>query len=273
MAIKVRLICKNRGDGSVWEFTSTLPLTIGRSNEYSNVVLIDKLLSRQHARFELVQDNLTVRDLNSSNGTSVNGERVQEATLKKGDIITIGSYDISWEYIDPESLNATVFQSIPPANTLAHKTPKPAPQAAAIVPAQKVVEEATAYNREHGHENDGFLSTEYGFMPVEPPLLQLPASHRVWDDMIAELPDLFRMLTLRRAFDSLPMLDVSPDALPDKYLMRASTILGVFAHSYQYVETDPPPALPDNIMKPWVEVSRRLDKPIPYLSYIDLFLY
>src|SRR5260221_12887705 len=110
-------------------------------------------------------------------------------------------------------------------------------------------------------------------MPAEPPLLQLPASHHVWDDMIAELPDLFRTLTLRRAFDSLPMLDVSPDALPDKYLLRASTILGVFAHSYQYVETDPPPALPDNIMKPWVEVSRRLDKPVPYLSYIDLFLY
>src|SRR5262249_39325532 len=153
---------------------------------------IDKLMSRQHTRLELVQDDLTVRDLNSSNGTFINGERVEQAMLKKGDIITVGSYDISWEYLHPESVNATVFQAMPPDHTVVRKTPEPEPQSEAITPAQKVVEAATAYNREHGHENDGFLSTEYGFMPVEPPLLELPSSHRVWDDMIDELPDLFR---------------------------------------------------------------------------------
>ncbi|MEP7286453.1 MAG: FHA domain-containing protein [Chloroflexota bacterium] len=282
VSVQIRLRCKNLEDGSVSEFIGTPPMTIGRSNEFSDVVILDKGISRQHARLELVQNNLIVHDLNSSNGTYVNGELVQSTTLKKGDIITIAFYEIAWTYIHPESSNATIVQAVPSGLKLARKIPEPlsqpepivpAPQPAVIVPARKVIEEATAYNREHGHENEGFLSTEYGFLPVEPPLLQLPESHHLWDDMIAELPDLFRTLTLRRAFNNLPLLDVTPDALPDKYLMRASTILGVFAHSYQYVETDPPPALPDNIMKPWLEVSRRLGKPIPYLSYIDLFLY
>jgi hypothetical protein len=140
------------------------------------------------------------------------------------------------------------------------------------VPARKVVEAAEAHNRRVGHELDGFLSVAHGFLPADAPLTALPMSHRAWDDMAARLPDLFRRLALRRAFDQMPVLDARPEALPDRYPLRASTRLGVFAHGYQYMAIDPPTALPDALLRPWQTVSRRLGKTVPAVSYIDLFL-
>ncbi len=47
-------------------------------------------VSRQHC--EIVEENgsFTLRDLGSSNGTFVNGQRAQEATLSPGDVLTVG---------------------------------------------------------------------------------------------------------------------------------------------------------------------------------------
>ena len=135
------------------------------------------------------------------------------------------------------------------------------------------MEAAQAHNRQVGHELDGFLSIEHGFLPAAPPLLEFPESHRAWDDMIDRLPELFRRLLLRRAFDAMPVLDARAEALPDQYLLRASTLLGVFAHAYQYLAIDPPAALPDSLLRPWTTVSRRLGKKVPAVSYIDLFFY
>lgn len=54
------------------------------------VVLGDPNVSRRHA--ELVYDGTSwsIRDLNSTNGTLVNDQDVNEATLQSGDVITIG---------------------------------------------------------------------------------------------------------------------------------------------------------------------------------------
>jgi len=117
------------------------------------------------------------------------------------------------------------------------------PVAPPHVAARRVVEAAEAHNRRVGHELDGFLSLAHGFLPAEPPLLAFPESHRAWDDMTERLPELFRGLLLRRAFDAMPVLDARPEALPDRYLLRASTLLGVFAHAYQYMAIDPPAAV------------------------------
>ena len=47
--------------------------------------------SRQNTRIYRAQGRFAVIDLNSKNGTFVNGERVERAALKDGDVITIGS--------------------------------------------------------------------------------------------------------------------------------------------------------------------------------------
>lgn len=50
----------------------------------------DAMASRRHARFELAQGMVSVIDLGSTNGTLVNGQRVQTQTLRVGDTVQIG---------------------------------------------------------------------------------------------------------------------------------------------------------------------------------------
>ncbi len=141
------------------------------------------------------------------------------------------------------------------------------------IPARRVLDAAEQTNRHLGHENLGFLSESHGFMPREQPLLHLPASHRAWDELAARLPDMFRSLELRPSLDRMPILGANEHDLPDRYLLRAAAIIGIFAHAYHYVETDPPPRTPDSILRPWEQISRRLQRPAPHLSFIDLNVY
>lgn len=62
-------------------------LVIGRSPE-CEVCLNFTHLSRKHARITLSTTGLEVEDLNSSNGTFVNGERIRTARLQAGDILS-----------------------------------------------------------------------------------------------------------------------------------------------------------------------------------------
>jgi type II secretory ATPase GspE/PulE/Tfp pilus assembly ATPase PilB-like protein len=67
------------------------PVTIGR-HASNRVVLDDVLASRAHAVIEQVKGGVQLRDLNSSNGTFLNGQKVRSTlALKPGDQITIGS--------------------------------------------------------------------------------------------------------------------------------------------------------------------------------------
>ena len=65
-------------------------LVIGRSSEL-DMVLIEDMVSRKHARITLQPGQITISDLGSTNGTFVNGEKVKRARLKEGDRILIGT--------------------------------------------------------------------------------------------------------------------------------------------------------------------------------------
>ncbi|HVC32915.1 MAG TPA: cytochrome b5 domain-containing protein [Chloroflexota bacterium] len=142
-----------------------------------------------------------------------------------------------------------------------------------IVPSREVLESATRTNAELGHENLGFLSEAHGLTPALPPLLELPPSHRAWDDIVDLMPELWRTLRLRQVLDAFPLLSASEEALPDRYLLRASSLLSQLAHSYVRVRATPPPALPVAIERPWQEITTRLGRRAPFLSYIDLIVY
>ena len=73
---------------------------LGRDPE-SDIVLKDPKVSRFHARLEKSEKGWVIVDLNSKNGTWVNGKAVKEQLLKPGDIIQIGNYSFQYE-IDPE---------------------------------------------------------------------------------------------------------------------------------------------------------------------------
>jgi sulfite reductase alpha subunit-like flavoprotein/cytochrome b involved in lipid metabolism len=226
-------------------------------------VLDDRDVSRRHARLEIVDDELVLTDLGSTNGTYVNDARVMRQVLVPGDQMRIGRFELTWAFVDSKAtavINPELMTRVRQAAPLR-------------IAARRVVEAAEAHNRRVGHELDGFLSLAHGFLPAAPPLLAFPESHQAWDEMSDQLPGLFRRLSLRRAFDAMPVLDARPEALPDRYMLRASTLLGVFAHAYQYMAIDPPKALPESLLRPWAAVSRRLGKKVPAVSYIDLFFY
>ena len=67
------------------------PLTIGRSSE-SNLVIRDDYTSTHHARLMLWNGRWVIQDLDSTNGTFVNGERVSVPTpVPLNTTVTIGT--------------------------------------------------------------------------------------------------------------------------------------------------------------------------------------
>ncbi len=66
--------------------------TVGRHPE-SDIFLNDVTVSRQHCRFLVTADSIVVEDSGSTNGTYVNEERVDQATLSAGDEVLIGRFN------------------------------------------------------------------------------------------------------------------------------------------------------------------------------------
>ena len=64
-------------------------MTIGRARD-NDLVLNDTRASRHHARLQARSGSLVLTDLDSTNGTLVNGGRVSEVVLGDGDRIEIG---------------------------------------------------------------------------------------------------------------------------------------------------------------------------------------
>jgi len=74
--------------GRVFENLS-LPVTIGR--EDGNVIqLCDERISRYHIKIQEDHGKLVLTDLESTNGTRVNGEDIQLRILRYGDVISLG---------------------------------------------------------------------------------------------------------------------------------------------------------------------------------------
>jgi len=65
-------------------------IVIGRSSEL-DMVLVEEMVSRKHARIALADGVITIEDLGSTNGTFVNGEKVDRGTLKEGDRVLVGT--------------------------------------------------------------------------------------------------------------------------------------------------------------------------------------
>jgi pSer/pThr/pTyr-binding forkhead associated (FHA) protein len=55
------------------------------------VVLTDDFLSREHALIEADSKTVRLHDLGSTNGSFVNGERIESAVLRDGDEVRLGA--------------------------------------------------------------------------------------------------------------------------------------------------------------------------------------
>ena len=60
-------------------------------------MLDDRSVSRRHAELVRHGDGFLLRDLDSTNGSSVNGKRIREAPSSRGDAITLGTVALTFE--------------------------------------------------------------------------------------------------------------------------------------------------------------------------------
>lgn len=75
------------------------PMTVGRHRE-SQLRITSRLVSRRHCRFDDQAGLLLVTDLNSSNGTYVNGTKIEEPTLlHPGDTLEVGPISFEVRYL------------------------------------------------------------------------------------------------------------------------------------------------------------------------------
>ena len=68
--------------------------TVGRAPR-ADFVVDAPLVSRLHCRLTLQPDGLLVEDLESTNGTFVNGERVTKLVMRSGDALRVGRMEFA----------------------------------------------------------------------------------------------------------------------------------------------------------------------------------
>ncbi len=96
------------GEAKTTEIKLKLPTIIGRGRGAS-LTLPHPLVSRQHCEVYEASGHLMVRDLGSLNGTFVNNQRITEAVLPSGELLTVGtvtfraSYDSQPDIAPPDA--------------------------------------------------------------------------------------------------------------------------------------------------------------------------
>ena len=92
----------------VFPLFAATKLTVGREG-HNDVVISDVRCSREHCVFRKLNDHWYVDDLGSSNGTFVNGNRVERTQkLRPGDRITVASQKLMYAatVVDPQDIIA-----------------------------------------------------------------------------------------------------------------------------------------------------------------------
>lgn len=122
MAHKGRYILKfisGKYQGGEFALEMNQELIIGRSSDLE-MVLIEDMVSRHHAKITTTDSDIYIEDLGSTNGTFVNGEKITKTKLKENDRILIGTSIIKLVYEDGDASNLSSSGStLPPpmANT------------------------------------------------------------------------------------------------------------------------------------------------------------
>lgn len=128
-------------------------------------------------------------------------------------------------------------------------------------------------SRSFGHAHECFLSETAGFLPETPPIDHLPEAYRDWDQLALELPQHVSELRVAQAVQTLSEFDAYN--LPEAYLCRAASLLGIFAHTLireqQLLQLAP--LLPEKIEAPWRQICQSLGRPGSGMTYSDLILY
>jgi hypothetical protein len=172
-------------------------IVIGRDEGMVDFALEDPLASRRHARLSWKAIEFIIEDLDSSNGTLLNGELITKPhLLKASDRIAIGQsillFQVGAEAEEKPQPEPAVQEPVAAPQIIK----KPQLKEQDMIPARLILTTASQANKRLGHENLGSLSESHGFLPTKPLSLQLPSGYEVWDEMAENLPELFQTLTV-----------------------------------------------------------------------------
>lgn len=92
-------------------------ITVGR-NSTNDIVLNEPVVSGQHAALQLKPEP-TITDLNSTNGTRVNGKAITKVLLHHNDVIRIGSHELRFVDEGVQDFAATMVLQAAPAEAKA----------------------------------------------------------------------------------------------------------------------------------------------------------
>lgn len=114
--------------------------TVGR-RPYNDIVIDNLAVSGEHAAIQMNGSDVVLDDLNSTNGTYVNGKPIKKQVLQNGDEIEVGKYKIKFVGDNTDD---------PASRTLVAKPPSPnaVPEQAGPVVATIKVLSGTAAGRE-----------------------------------------------------------------------------------------------------------------------------
>jgi hypothetical protein len=98
--------------GGEFPLAEGVPVVVGRSSDL-DMVLVEEMVSRRHARIELSGGVVRVEDLGSTNGTFVNGERVSQGTLSEGDRLLIGTSILKLVVLEEQVSGAHSHLAVP----------------------------------------------------------------------------------------------------------------------------------------------------------------
>jgi adenylate cyclase len=81
----------------------------------SDIAIYDPTISRRHAELTVAADGVQVKDLGSSNGTCINGNRVSAGRLNPNDSITFGKVLFQLKEVRPSGQVSGKSSSLPPS--------------------------------------------------------------------------------------------------------------------------------------------------------------
>jgi len=105
-----------------FELRGGIPLVVGRAPA-SDIPVIDPTISRRHAEVESNDNRVIVRDLGSSNGTFLNGTRVDSAVVAVGDTVTFGKVGFKLQQVATPLPREDTQRRSPTGSTIVRQLP------------------------------------------------------------------------------------------------------------------------------------------------------